>query len=88
MRFDFKRLFIAMIVILIVQYAVSWLLALLGIYGLLAAAIVDFVIAFSLVYVYTPSSVRKYALKTTQFHYNVLTYFIILFIFTLIQYLI
>lgn len=86
MRFDFKRLFIAMIVILVVQYAASWLLAILGIYGLVSAVIVDFIVAFVLVYVYTPSKIRKYAIKTTQFHYNVLTYFIILFVFTLIQY--
>ena len=64
-----------------------YLLAMLDIYGLVAAAIVDFAIAFSLVYVYTPRDIRRYALKTTQFHYNVLTYFIILFVFTLIQWI-
>ena len=87
MRFDFKRLFIAMIVIVIVQFAVGYLLAMLDIYGLVASAIIDFAIAFSLVYVYTPRDIRRYAMKTTQFHYNVLTYFIILFVFTLIQWI-
>ncbi len=86
-RFDFKRLFIAMIVIFIVQYAASWLLAMLGIYGLVSAVIVDAIVAFALVYVYTPREYRKYALKTTSFHYNVLTYFIILLIFTLFQWI-
>ena len=71
---------------IVVQYLASWLLAFLGIYGLVSSAIVDFFVAFALVYVYTPSQLRKYAIRTTQFHYNVLTYFILLFIFTLIQY--
>ena len=85
--FDFKKLFIALIVMLVVQYLVGILLAMIGIYGLLASAIMDFFIAFALVYIYTPSRIRKYALKTTQFHYNVLTYFIILFIFSLLQWI-
>ena len=87
MVFDFKKLFIALIVMLVVQYVVGILLAMIGIYGIVASAIVDFFIAFSLVYIYTPKHIRKYELKTTQFHYNVLTYFIILFIFTLIQWI-
>ena len=71
---------------IVVQYAAGYLLAMLNIYGLVSAVIVDFVVAFVLVLFYTPSQFRKYAIKTTQFHYNVLSYFIILLIFTLIQY--
>ena len=85
--FDFKRLFIAMLVIIIVQYIAGWILAMAGIYGIVASVIIDFVVAFALVYIYTPKNIRKYALKTTQFHYNVLIYFAILFVFTLIQYI-
>ena len=72
---------------IIVQYVAIWLLAMLGIYGLVSSAIVDFIVAFTLVFIYTPSQYRKYALKTTQFHYNVLMYFIILFAFTLFQWI-
>ena len=86
MRLNFSKLIIAFFVMLVVQYLATWLLAILGVYGLVSAAIVDFLVAFALVYVYTPSQLRKYAIRTTQFHYNVLTYFILLFVFTLIQY--
>lgn len=87
MRFNFTKLITALFVMIIVQYLASWLLAKLGIYGLVSSAIVDFFVAFTLVLVYTPSKYRKYALKTPQFHYNVLMYFVILFVFTLIQYI-
>lgn len=87
MRFNFTKLITALFVMIIVQYAARWLLASLGIYGLVSSAIVDFFVAFTLVLIYTPAKYRKYALKTPQFHYNVLVYFIILFAFTLIQYL-
>lgn len=87
MRFNFTKLITALFVMIIVQYLASWLLAILGIYGLVSSAIVDFFVAFTLVLVYTPSKYRKYALKTPQFHYNVLMYFVILFVFTLIQYI-
>ena len=86
-RFDFKRLIIAMAVIFVVQWAASWLLAYIGIYGLVSAVIIDFIVAFVLVYIYTPSNMRRYALRTTAFHYNVLMYFIILFVFTLMQWI-
>lgn len=77
-----------MFVIIIVQYAATWILHQLGINdGLLLSTILDFIVAFLLVYIYTPSHLRKYALKTTSFHYNVLMYFVILFVFTLMQYL-
>ena len=76
-----------MFVMIVVQDIAIWLLALLGIYGLVSSAIVDFIVAFTLVFIYTPSKYRKYALKTPQFHYNVLTYFIILFVFTLLQWI-
>ena len=87
MRFNFSKLIVAMFVMIVVQYIAIWLLALLGIYGLVSSAIVDFIVAFTLVFIYTPSNLRKYALKTPQFHYNVLTYFIILFVFTLLQWI-
>ena len=86
MRFNFSKLIVAFTVMLVVQYLATYLLAFLGVYGLVSAAIVDFLVAFALVFVYTPRQFRKYAIKTTQFHYNVLTYFILLFVFTLIQY--
>lgn len=86
-RFDFKRLIIAMALIFVINWAASWLLASIGIYGLVSAAIVDFVVAFALVLIYTPSNYRRYALRTTTFHYNVLMYFVIFFIFTLLQWI-
>ena len=87
MRFDFKRLFILMLIILVVNYVVTLVLAYFGIYGILSSAIADFVVAFTIVYFSYPKQVRKYALKTTQFHYNVLMYFAFLFVFTLLQWI-
>ena len=87
MRFDFKRLFILMLIIVVVNFAATYLLAMLGVYGIISSAIVDFIIAFVIVYFNYPSHLRKFALKTTQFHYNVLMYFGILFVFTLFQWI-
>ena len=86
-RFDFKRLIIAMAVIFIVDIIASYFLASIGIYGLVSAVIIDFLVAFTLVFIYTPKNMRRYALRTTTFHYNVLVYFLILFVFTLIRWI-
>ena len=85
-RFDFKRILILFLIIIVVQYAATWVLSVLGIGGLVALAIIDFVVAFTFMFFQVPSHLRKYALKTQNFHYNVLSYFIILFIITLLQY--
>ena len=86
-RFDFKRLIIAMAVIFVVDIIASYFLASIGIYGLVSAVIIDFLVAFTLVFIYTPKNMRRYALRTTTFHYNVLVYFLILFVFTLIRWI-
>jgi uncharacterized membrane protein len=86
-RLDFKRLLVLFIIVIIVQYAATWVLALLGIGGLVALAIIDFVVAFSFMFFQIPRDMRRYALKTQTFHYNVLTYFAVLFVITLIQWI-
>ena len=86
-RFDFKRLIIAMAIIFVVDIIASYFLASIGIYGLVSAVIIDFLVAFILVFIYTPKHMRRYALRTTTFHYNVLVYFLILFVFTLIRWI-
>lgn len=87
-KYDFKRILVLFLIVIIVQYAATWVLAFLGIGGLVALAIIDFVVAFTFMFFQVPRHLRKYALKTQSFHYNVLSYFIILFIITLIQYFI
>ena len=86
-RLDFKRLLVLFLIVIVVQYAATWVLALLGIGGLLALAIIDFVVAFSFMFFQVPRNMRRYALKTQTFHYNVLTYFFVLFVITLIQWI-
>ena len=86
-RLDFKRLLVLFLIVIVVQYAATWVLALLGIGGLVALAIIDFVVAFSFMFFQVPRNMRRYALKTQTFHYNVLTYFFVLFIITLIQWI-
>ena len=86
-RLDFKRLLVLFIIVIIVQYAATWVLAMLGIGGLVALAIIDFVVAFSFMFFQIPRDMRRYALKTQTFHYNVLTYFAVLFVITLIQWI-
>ena len=72
-RLDFKRLLVLFLIVIVVQYAATWVLALLGIGGLVALAIIDFVVAFSFMFFQVPRNMRRYALKTQTFHYNVLT---------------
>lgn len=86
-RLDFKRLLVLFLIVIVVQYAATWVLALLGIGGLVALAIIDFVVAFSFMFFQVPRNMRRYALKTQTFHYNVLTYFFVLFVITLIQWI-
>ena len=86
-RLDFKKLLVLFLIVIIAQYAATWVLALLGIGGLVALAIIDFVVAFCMMYFQVPRNMRRYALKTQTFHYNVLTYFIVLFIINLVQWI-
>ena len=86
-RLDFKRLLVLFLIVIVAQYAATWVLALLGIGGLVALAIIDFVVAFSFMFFQVPRNMRRYALKTQTFHYNVLTYFFVLFVITLIQWI-
>lgn len=86
-KYDFKRILILFLIVIIVQYAATWVLAMLGIGGLVGLVIVDAIIAFVIMYIQVPSHLRRYALKTQSFHYNVLSYFVILLIITLIQWI-
>lgn len=84
-RYDFKRIFIILFLVLLVQFATDWLLMKLGIGGLVAIAIVCFVTSFVFMLLQVPSHLRKYALKTQSFHYNVLGYFFILLLLSVIR---
>ena len=85
---DYKRLFGGLIVLLLVQWGAE---AIIYPYvrtisqAILATALVDYLCSLSLNIFYVPKGYRISALKTPEFHRQVLTYFLIFFVVSLIN---
>lgn len=85
---DYKRLFGGLIVLLLVQWSAE---AIIYPYvetisqAILATALVDYLCSLSLNIFYVPKGYRISALKTPEFHRQVLTYFLIFFVVSLIN---
>lgn len=90
MRIDFSRLLVIFIIIFGVQWLLQLILAPLALYfsvhPIVIAAIIDFFMALLFAYINYPPMLRKYAFKDQNFHYNVLGYFTIFLLITVIQY--
>ena len=85
---DYKRLFGGLIVLLLVQWGAN---AIITPYvktisqTILATALIDYLCSMSLNIFYVPKGYRISALKTPEFHRQVLTYFLIFFVISIIQ---
>ena len=85
---DYKRLFGGLIVLLLVQWGAEYLI---GPYirtlpqYILSRAFIDYLCSLALNLFYVPKGYRISALKTPEFHRQVLTYFLIFFVVSLIN---
>jgi hypothetical protein len=84
MRIDFKRLLIVILISYVIQYALGMILTAIGVNIIAALAIIDLALAFFFAYVNYPFN-RKEAFRDPAFHKNVLGYFGIFLLLTLIQ---
>lgn len=89
---DYKRLFGGLLILLVVQWVGElWLFPIVmtiipGYPGLIiSTAVIYYFCAFFLNLFYVPSGYRKSAMRTPEFHRQVLTYFMIFFVISIIQ---
>ena len=85
---DYKRLFGGLLVLLVVQWGAEYLI---GPYirtlpqYILSRAFIDYLCSLALNLFYVPKGYRKNAMRSPDFHRQVLTYFMIFFIISIIQ---
>ena len=79
MMFNGKRFILNLIIILVANYALSYLLAFLGITGIYFLLLISFGMAVVLSYLNYPAPMRKYALKDPSFHKALAIYFVVIF---------
>ena len=68
-----------MLIILVANYALSYLLAYLGVTGIYFLLLISFGMAVVLAYLNYPAQMRKHALKDPSFHKALAIYFVVIF---------
>ena len=84
MKIDFTRLIIVILGFFVAQILIQSFLVSLGISGLPFLIMYNLLLAFVATLIYYPSGYRKQAIKEPDFYKNVVMFFVVFVIFTLI----
>ena len=84
MKIDFTRLIIVILVFFVAQVVIQSFLLSLGISGLPFVILYNLLLAFVATLIYYPSGYRKQAFKEPEFYKNVVMFFVVFVIISLI----
>ncbi|MDY4788490.1 MAG: hypothetical protein SO253_04185 [Bacilli bacterium] len=78
MRNSFLSMILFLVFFILFQYALQYVLVMLGFSGVWLYIMFDFILAFAFAYFQYPSVYRKEAFKNPRFHMSVAIYFALL----------
>ena len=84
MKIDFTRLIVVILGFFVAQIIIQSFLAMLGISGLAFVILYNLLLAFVATLIYYPSGYRKQAFKEPDFYKNVVMFFVVFVIISLI----
>ena len=84
MRIDFTRLIIVILGFFVAQILIQSFLLSIGVSGVAFVVLYNLLLAFVATLIYYPSGYRKQAFKEPDFYRNVVMFFVIFVIFSLI----
>ena len=84
MRIDFTRLIFVILGFFVAQIIIQSVLLTLGISGVAFIVLYNLLLAFVATLIYYPSGYRKQAFKEPEFYRNVVMFFVVFVIFSLI----